>query len=142
MLQYFGNISSINMFTCFVLVVVVLVTSPPTFSPLHPLRQHFLCPPSPSIFTPFHSLWQHFLFPPTLTTFLSHRRILLWRLMIPINQPMTSQLHQFGSMFDGVAAILGNRRTRLQHVIGYVLISPSLPKLPHDLCHVLVHELC
>ena len=102
-----------NMFTCFVLVVVVLVTSPPTVSPLHPLRQHFL-------------------FSPTLIALLSCRKMLLWRLMILTNRSvLTSKLHRFGSMFGVVAAILDSDQTRpVQHMMRYVLISPSLAKLP------------
>jgi len=58
MLQSFGNILSMNMFICFVLIVVVLVTSPPTVCPLH-------------------TLWQHFLFPPTLTAPLSPEDVVM-----------------------------------------------------------------
>ena len=88
MLQSFGNILSVNMITCFVLIVVVLVTCLPTVGPLYPLRQHFL-------------------FPPNLTALLSCRRMLLWYLMIPTNRlMMTSQLHRFGSMIDGVCMLV------------------------------------
>ena len=55
----------------FVLVVVVLVTSPLIVTPLHPLQQRFL-------------------FQLNLTAHLSRRRMLLWRLTIPTNRPMVN----------------------------------------------------